>query len=42
MRSLPIILLVTLIFSACIQVNKTERRVVELPKTLTVLRGSLL
>jgi hypothetical protein len=33
MRSLPTILLVTLIFSACIQANKSERRVVELPKT---------
>lgn len=33
MKTLPIILLVTLIFSACIQVNKIERRVVELPKT---------
>src|SRR5262245_42729862 len=30
---LPIILLVILVFSACIQTNKTERRVVELPKT---------
>jgi len=35
MRSLPAILLATLIFSACIQVNKSERRVVELPKTDT-------
>jgi hypothetical protein len=33
MQTLPIILLLTLIFSACLQVNKTERRVVELPKT---------
>jgi hypothetical protein len=33
MNPLPIILMVTLIFSACIQVNKSERRVVELPKS---------
>jgi hypothetical protein len=33
MSPLPIILLVTLIFSACIQDDKSERRQVELPKT---------
>ncbi|MGE0131258.1 MAG: hypothetical protein AB7U82_24520 [Blastocatellales bacterium] len=33
MKTLPVIVLIALIFSACIQTSKTERRVVELPKT---------
>ncbi len=33
MKARPIILLAALIFAACIQASKTERRVVELPKT---------